>query len=106
MKTYRILAPHFTAGIEVSGDVVLQAAPILGWTVGKSFISFRDYAKARGWSLEPLDDRQRPQWIELEGRVYEIRWSGNTIIRISLHENEEVTDIKFDDLPDIIKRMI
>lgn len=106
MTTYRILAPHFVAGVVADDDIIIQAAPIVGWSVGNSFTDFRDYCQKRGWLIEPLDDSSHPRWLEYEGRAYEIVWRDNAIVRITLHDEGEERDLRVDELPDVLKRLI
>ena len=104
MQLYRVTAPHFVAGVVVSGDYVLQSAPILGWSVGKPFPFLRDYAKRRGWIVEPLEENAHPTWLELDGRVYEITWSEDTIERITVLEaGEEPKELSYNELPEILR---
>jgi hypothetical protein len=42
-------APHFYAGIVLRDDVVIDAAPILRWAMGKRREWLRDYFEKRGW---------------------------------------------------------
>lgn len=42
-------APHFYAAIIFEGDTVVEAAPILKWTVGKKMDYLRTYFKSKGW---------------------------------------------------------
>jgi hypothetical protein len=42
-------APHFYAGIVLRDDVVIDAAPILRWTLGKRREMLRDYFAQKGW---------------------------------------------------------
>lgn len=107
MTTYRIVAPHFVAAIIVDLGKIVQAAPILGWSVGKEFTNIRDYAKGRGWTVEPLPESNGPEMIEFEGIVYELEWHGRAIVRITKHEEgEEDIDISFDELPEFVKEQI
>lgn len=39
--------PQFVAGLVAKGDRIVQAAPILGWTVGRSLDFVRDYYTKR-----------------------------------------------------------
>jgi len=50
----RVLAPHFCAGIEFRNDVVIKAAPILSWSVGKERHELERYFERKGWKAEPL----------------------------------------------------
>ena len=107
MTTYRITSPHFVAAIVSSGDDIVQAAPILHWTVGKSVSYVTDYCKARGWQVEPMIEDSRPCWLEVEGQVYEIHWSlSGVITRITRHDGDEPHDLTFDELPEQLKRVI
>jgi hypothetical protein len=57
----QIKAPHFTAGIVLWDDVVVEAAPIVGymkkgkWTRAK----VREYCKAKGWKISVVHEMQR-----------------------------------------------
>lgn len=57
VRHYRVVAPHFVAGMDVEGDrydsaKVTDAAPILRWAIGKSLVDFWRYAKRKGWEVE------------------------------------------------------
>lgn len=50
---FRIEAPHFVAGGQVDQwDIVVRAAPILRWTIGKSLTELRRYCRRQGWELQ------------------------------------------------------
>lgn len=42
-------APHFYAGIVFENDIVIEAAPILKWTIGKHRDYLRKYFKSKKW---------------------------------------------------------
>ena len=46
---YQVTAPHFCAGIVVDEYKCLEAAPILGWAVGRQRSYLRRYFKRKGW---------------------------------------------------------
>lgn len=46
----RVEAPHFVAGLIAQDGVVIKAAPILGWAVGKRTTWVAEYFRRRGWS--------------------------------------------------------
>jgi len=52
----RIVAPHFVAGLVLdSAGRVVEAAPILKWTMGKRFADdLIPYFKRRGWSFQTV----------------------------------------------------
>lgn len=56
----QIVAPHFVAAIEVDFDepgfVVVEAAPILRWMIGKPFAEVRDYCMRKRWHWIPVSD--------------------------------------------------
>lgn len=106
MNTYRIHTPHFIGAIITSDDLVLQAAPLLSWTVGNSFTYVRDVCNARGWQVEPLETAPHPSWIEYDGHVYELHWHNEALTRISLHENGEIHDLTYNELPDELKGLL
>lgn len=53
---YRVEAPHFVAGVVVAQDgVIVDAAPILQWTVNKPIAWFKSYCYGKKWSILPLE---------------------------------------------------
>jgi hypothetical protein len=50
----RITAPHFVAGLEYrkSTGVVTNAAPILGWTVGKDIEYVKAWCRKKNYTYE------------------------------------------------------
>jgi hypothetical protein len=56
----RITAPHFCAGLIVSGKslTVVEAAPILSYMFSWSGSHVRQYCDRRGWDLEIIYDRR------------------------------------------------
>jgi hypothetical protein len=42
-------APHFYAGIVLQDGVVVEAVPILKWTVGKQRKWLSNYFQSKGW---------------------------------------------------------
>ena len=62
---WQVTAPHFCAGLVTLGDTVVDAAPILRWTLRKSRAHLRSYFKRRGWivrcvSKDPSPAKVRP----------------------------------------------
>jgi hypothetical protein len=53
-KTYRVTAPHFCAGFVAVGHHVKEAAPILGWTLGKTIVAVLSYCHRKKWQVELL----------------------------------------------------
>lgn len=51
---WRVIANHFVAGIITKDDVVVRAAPILRWTLGKTRGDLREYFQQNGWKVEKL----------------------------------------------------
>jgi hypothetical protein len=59
---FRIVAPHFVAGLEVDGKFeVVRAAPILAWTVGKQWDDLCSYFDRKKWRCESLKTTNREQ---------------------------------------------
>ena len=60
----RIEAPHFTAGIVLRNDRVVEAAPIVAymktkrWTRGK----VKEYCAEKGWKVKALSSK----WVPAE----------------------------------------
>jgi hypothetical protein len=53
----RVVAPHFVAGLIVEGGFCTDAAPILGWCVGKEAPHLSAYFRRKGWKASILPDR-------------------------------------------------
>jgi len=51
-ELWRIMAPHFVAGVTVRDGVIVRAAPILAWTRGKELRRLLNYASSKGWVVE------------------------------------------------------
>lgn len=52
---FRITAPHLCAGLAVNDRLrVIEAAPILSWTLGKSVDELARYCLRKGWTMETL----------------------------------------------------
>ena len=51
----RVTAPHFCAGIVIKGDRCTDAAPILGWCVGKNQAKLAAYFVRKGWKVEEVN---------------------------------------------------
>lgn len=56
IKHYRIVAPHFVAGVTVNfdGQYVSVTPPILRWAVGRDWVWFMDYIKRKHWGVEEI----------------------------------------------------
>lgn len=106
MQTLRITAPHFVAAVVVSNDLVFQAGPVLHWSVGRSLQSLRDHCQQRGWQVEELHTPARPQMIEIDNHVYELKWNGNVITRVLLHEDGEIKSLRYVDMPEQLRKIL
>lgn len=107
MTSYRVHTPQFVVALIEAGDLVVQAGPLLHWTVGRSFTSVRDHCRARGWIIEPMIDPNPPTWLEVEGLAYELHWHDGRITRITKHErDEDPVDVTMADLPEALKGLL
>ena len=56
MSAYRVVAPHFVAGLETEthngSEIVVKAAPILKWAKGKTMTEFLRYALRKRWAVD------------------------------------------------------
>lgn len=50
----RVEAPHFCAGIVVKDNIVVKAAPILKWTLGKTWEEVSSYFKEKKYIVSPF----------------------------------------------------
>lgn len=53
-RLWRIVAPHYVAGLIVRDGRVVEAAPILGWSMGRKWSEVREYLSRKGFRGEPL----------------------------------------------------
>ncbi len=109
MTTYRIVSSYFCAAVIVSGELVIQSAPILGWTVGRDWAWVRDYFVRKGWQVQPLPDEEshHVQWIDTEEASYELKWIGRACMRITKHvDGYEPEDVTTGELPVEVLEMI
>lgn len=56
-KLHQIKAPHFTAGLVTRDGKVVDAAPILQWTMGKPEIGVLSYSRRKRWTMEMISSR-------------------------------------------------
>ena len=54
MTLVRVVAPHFVAGIVARDGVVIDAAPILSWSIGKTQNYLTKYFNKKGWTYESV----------------------------------------------------
>jgi hypothetical protein len=55
-----VTAPHFCAGIVIDRGKVIEAAPILGWTLGKPYAWLQTYFKRKRWEVYEHPDKGEP----------------------------------------------
>jgi hypothetical protein len=48
----QIIGPNFVAGLVISNDRVIRAAPILGYAIGWTTERISALARRRGWAVE------------------------------------------------------
>ena len=109
MTTYRITSTYFCAAAIVSGDLVIESAPILSWSVGREWSRLRDYANMKGWTIEPLpeQDKAHVSWVDTEEASYEMHWVGKRCLRITKHvEGEQPEDITAEEMPEEVSGLI
>lgn len=56
-------APHFCCGLVVQAGRVIEAAPIVGWAMGKPWREVRAYMRRKGWSGQPVPESRKPAEI-------------------------------------------
>jgi hypothetical protein len=52
-----ISAKHFTAGVVVENNYIVETAPILKYMMGWSVLHLKDYINRRGWKFEWLKNK-------------------------------------------------
>ena len=53
----RVVAPHFVAGIIVEENKVIDAAPILRWSIGMTRHQLKTYFVRKGWKASIIKSR-------------------------------------------------
>jgi hypothetical protein len=107
MTTYRLFTPHFVAAIIEDGGLILQSAPSLAWSVGRQFSTLRDYAEAKGWTIQPLiNEVDQTNTIKYQGTTYEFYWEDGRIVRITRHTDDASKDITISELPKAVRNLL
>jgi len=72
----QVTAPHFVAGLVMENDIVIEAAPILRWAIGKKRDWLRSYFERKDWTVKvvPSQPFQGCSATLLEGRGHP--WDG------------------------------
>lgn len=52
----RVQAPHYCAGLIVEDERCTEAAPILGWALGKPWAELRRYFARKGFGVIVMSD--------------------------------------------------
>ena len=56
MSDYRVEAPHFVAALSTAtyngSEIVVKAAPIIKWAVGKTMTEFLRYCLRKRWAVD------------------------------------------------------
>lgn len=106
MTTYRIITQSLSGAVVVENDTIFQTAPFLSEWVGKLWFDFRDYCQGKGWTIQPIDEVYRPQWIECGKEAYQLSWNGDALTRVILHKDGEVTELRYAEMPEWIRRLL
>jgi hypothetical protein len=54
-QLYRVDLPYACFGIVGVNSIVMEAAPIAGWMVGKHFDAMKSWIARKGGSITPID---------------------------------------------------
>jgi hypothetical protein len=54
-RVWRLQRGSVTCGVLVAGGLVIQAAPVVGWTQGRPWLEVKQQLKAKGWRGTPLN---------------------------------------------------
>jgi hypothetical protein len=108
LTTHRILSEYFVAGVVVDDGICVQAAPIIGYCVGRDSRWFFDYCKRKGWTVEPIvedSEKERTTFV-FHGITYELSWAGNRVVRIIARQGEDEEEITWQELPAQLKWLL
>jgi hypothetical protein len=108
MTTYRITSNYFVAAIIRDGDLVVQAAPVLGWTVRREWQQVLTYFNQRGWVVEPLIEEppNKVTNVSIDDEDFEIHYSHNQITRVTRSVDGDSVDLTHNELPELLKTLL
>lgn len=106
MTHYQIITPWFVAGLTEQGDKIVAATGELANYIGQDFGPVRDFARNKGWRIEPIIESTHPNTLEYNGQIFEFHWHDDTLMRITVTDLDDTRDILFDELPRVIKNLL
>jgi hypothetical protein len=64
MTLYRVVVPHFVAGVVADGETIIATAPILKWTRGKPLPVLRAWVRSKRGTVERVETGVEVRVIE------------------------------------------
>lgn len=109
MTEYIIESNDFHASITEESGFVTAASSQFDLCVGLPFSHVRDYCTKKGWFVIPVipgEDDHRPTILVINHKEYTLKWVGDVLVRITLHEGFGSRDLSFDELPESLKNLL
>jgi hypothetical protein len=110
MTTYIIQAPKFRALVSEAENTVVSATEILDWAIGDHWTRVRDYCQKKGWQVIPCldenDSPARPTAVQIGTKQYSLKWFGDILVRVTLHDGFQSKDLSFDEIPESLKNLL
>lgn len=105
MTSYRILMPTGESiVVTVAYDHVTLSTSLEKWMVGLPFPKFRRMVESADCTIVPL--LSHPDEIVIDGRSYELHWRGDTLVRVTLHTEDESRDLTWSETPALLRDLI
>jgi hypothetical protein len=106
MTRYLIFDGRHSSEFLVESDYVIETGTLLSGLKGRYWPDVRAHLESNQWTIEPVPEDPQTTRIAYGNKAYEFFWSHGTLQRITLHEGEESFDIRYSQLPDMVKRLI
>jgi hypothetical protein len=109
MTSYRIHTPTFTTEIDVDTNTIINSGPMLAWTLGKDFDTFREYCNKTGWTIEPMlgNNGSHVSWLEYKSEGYELFWHEDVLQRVTWHpKNGDARDLSVSEMPEVLRKLL
>ena len=105
MTTYRLHLPHETCIVKVSSDIIIEA-PAEFIKHNREWYPLVQMLNRLGIEIEPLLQEGKSDFVTYGDATYELRYTDHNrtqIKRISKHTAEKVINIRFEQLPQLLR---
>ena len=54
----------------------------------------------------PVLEVYHPQWVEVNGDVYELKWNGNVITRVLRYDESGPVSLRYNEMPEQVRKLL